>query len=67
MVSFWRDNIGLEPSYATGVWSEIPMENIVIALLHDENASPRRTGIVFEVDDIHEIVKKLKARGVKGK
>ena len=65
MVSFWRDNIGLEPSYVTGVWSEIPLENIVIALLHDENTSPKRTGIVFEVNDIHEIVEKLKARGVK--
>jgi len=65
IVSFWRDNIGLEPSYVTGVWSEIPLENIIIALLHDEDASPKRTGIVFEVDDIHETVEKLKARGVR--
>ncbi|MCE4614038.1 MAG: VOC family protein [Desulfurococcales archaeon] len=65
MVSFWRDNIGLKPSYVTSVWSEIPLENIVIALLHDEDASPKRTGVVFEVDGIREIVEKLKARGVK--
>ena len=64
MISLWRDKVGLRPSYETSVWSEIPLENIVIALLHDEKAKPWRTGIVFEVDDIYEAVKRLKVKGV---
>ena len=63
--SFWREKVGLKPSYETSVWTEIPLENVVIALLHDENARPGRTGIVFEVDDIYEVVEKLGSRGVK--
>jgi len=65
MVSFWRDKIGLGPAYETDVWSEFHLENIVIALLHDENAHPKRTGIVFKVDNIRETVEKLKVKGVK--
>ena len=64
IASFLRDKIGLKPSYETSVWTEFPLENIVIALLQDNNASPKKTGIVFETDNINEIVKKLKERGV---
>ena len=65
MISFWRDKVGLRPSYETSVWSEIPLENIVIALLHGEKAHSRRTGIVFEVDNIYEAVEKLRDKGVR--
>ena len=65
MTSFWRGKIGLGPAYETVAWSEFYLENLVIALLYDEKALPKRTGIVFEVDNIHETVEKLKAKGVK--
>ena len=42
-----------------------PLDNVVIALLHDEDARPKRTGIVFETDNIYEVVEKLGSRGVK--
>lgn len=54
----------MRASYETSVWSEIPLENIAIPLLHDEKAKPRRTDIVFEMDDIYESVKRLKDKGV---
>ena len=65
MILFWKDKIGLKPSREANTWSEFPLENIVIALLQDKDALPKRTGIVFEVNDINETVERLKAKGVK--
>ncbi len=64
IASFFMDKIGLKPSYKTSIWTEFPLENITIALLQDNNASPRKTGIVFEVDDINEVVGRLKDKDV---
>ncbi len=61
MVAFWRDKLGFKPSYVSSDWSEFPLDNIVLALHHSRDAQARHTGIVFQVDNIHETVNTLKS------
>ncbi|NOZ31268.1 MAG: hypothetical protein GXO68_04905 [Crenarchaeota archaeon] len=64
MVSFWRDKLGLKPSYVSSEWSEFPLDNIILAFHHSRDAQAGHTGIVFQVDDIHETVNTLRNAGV---
>ncbi len=63
-LSFWRDKVGLKPSFVGEKWVEFPMKNVIFALHPAEDAAPKDTGITFRVDDIHEAVRQLRERGV---
>lgn len=65
MVAFWRDTIGLKPSYISDEWSEFSLNNIILALHQDRENRSRHTGIVFQLDEIYGTVSKLKNLGVK--
>ena len=62
MLNFWR-NIGLNVRYSSDEWSELELDNLVLALHKDTNASPKDTGIVFQVNDIGEAVERLREKG----
>ncbi|MCE4610062.1 MAG: hypothetical protein F7C36_06790 [Desulfurococcales archaeon] len=43
-------------------WSEIRLDNIVLAIHRDPNAEPRNTGIVFTTTDIRRVGNELRAK-----
>ncbi len=64
MLGFWKDWIGVRVRYSSEDWSELEMDNIILALHRKTDTSPRDTGIVFNVDDIYSVVSELRKRGV---
>ncbi len=63
MLNFWK-KIGLNVKYSSDEWSELELDNLILALHKDTNASPKDTGIVFQVKDIGEYVKRLREKGI---
>ncbi len=63
MLNFWK-KIGLNVRYSSGEWSELELDNLILALHKDTNANPKDTGIVFQVKDIGEAVERLREKGV---
>ncbi len=63
-LDFWKNKIGLPVRYAGDVWSELELKNTILALHKNTDASPRDTGIVFEVKDIQETVRELRQKGI---
>ncbi|MCE4610048.1 MAG: hypothetical protein F7C36_06720 [Desulfurococcales archaeon] len=63
MLNFWK-KIGLNVRYSSDEWSELELDNLILALHKDTNASPKDTGIVFQVKDIDEYVKRLREKGI---
>ncbi len=63
-LEFWRDKVGLRERYTSEEWSELEVENTVLALHHSDNPTPRDTGIVFTVEDIEKTVEELREKGV---
>ncbi|MEB3860601.1 MAG: VOC family protein [Desulfurococcales archaeon] len=64
MLDFWRNRIGLQPGYTSSEWSELQLDNTILALHKAEEAGRRDTGIVFTTQDIDGAVEKLRAAGV---
>ena len=64
MLDFWRNRIGLQARYSSSKWSELQLENTILALHKSTEATPRDTGIVFNVEDIEETVELLHEKGV---
>ena len=64
VAGFFKEKIGLKPSYESGDWAEFPLQGATLAFHASEDAKPRNTGIVFTVDDIHTVAKELAGRGV---
>ena len=64
MLGFWKDRIGVRVRYSSEDWSELEMDNITLAIHRKTDTSPRDTGIVFNVDNIHSVVAELRKRGV---
>ena len=63
MLDFWK-KIGLNIRYSSDEWSELELDNVILALHKDVNASSRDTGIVFQVKDIGKTIESLRARGI---
>ncbi len=63
-LEFWRNKVGLRERYTSEEWSELEVENTVLALHHSDNPTPRDTGIVFTVEDIEKTVEELREKGV---
>ncbi len=61
---FFRDKLGLRIEYLDDSWSEIHLDNIVLAIHKDPNAEPKNTGIVFATTGIHRAVDELRAKKV---
>ena len=64
MLDFWCNKIGLRVQHSSGEWSELVLDNIVLALHKSVRTVPRDTGIIFNVEDIGETVRRLKEKGV---
>ena len=64
VAGFFKEKIGLKPSYESGDWAEFPLQGARLAFHADDDAQPRVTGIVFTVEDIHGVVRDLAGRGV---
>ena len=64
MLEFWRHKVGLRARYTSGEWSELELDNVILALHKAAETSPRDTGIVFKVDDLDKTVERLKEKGV---
>jgi lactoylglutathione lyase len=64
-VAFYRDTLGLPCLYESDCWSEFRTEGATLALHHSGDASPRNTGISFNVGNVDDTLSALRARGVR--
>ncbi|MCE4619382.1 MAG: hypothetical protein F7C37_08135 [Desulfurococcales archaeon] len=63
VLNFWK-KIGINVRYSSDEWSELELDNLVLALHKDTTANPKDTGIVFQVKDIGEAVERLTEKGI---
>ncbi len=64
MLDFWKNQIGVPVKYSSNDWSELQLENVILALHKSMEATPKDTGIVFIVEDIEKTIALLRERGV---
>ncbi len=65
-MTFWRDRVGLELSFASGEFAFFAVGENQLALNQPEvfRAQTSDTEVVFEVEDVAEVYAAMKGRGV---
>ena len=64
-VAFYRDTLGLPCLYDSECWSEFSTGGATLALHQSDTATPRDTGISFNVGNVDDTIRALTARRVK--
>lgn len=64
-VAFYRNRLGLACTHESAGWSEFATEGCTLALHHADDATPRDTGISFNVGNVDDTVRALRRARVR--